>query len=271
MERRTETTLWERYRKNGETEARDRLVERHLSLVHHVARRLERTTGFDVEYDDLVSAGSIGLLEAMESYDLDRGLAFSTHAAPRIRGAILDDRRRRDPVSRSVRRRKREVRRSERELESTLGRAPREHETARAMGVDSRTLGSWRLDARGADALSLDQPTEDEEGVGLPMGEIVADESAEEIEERLMREDDVRLLRDAILELSEQDRVVLSLYHFEGLQLKEIARALDLTESRISQIRSRALERLRERLGGRREDFFSPVPSRPRRTMAAAC
>lgn len=255
MEQRTEQALWERYTADDDVEARDRLVDRHLPLVHHVARRLERSTGFDVEYEDLVSAGSIGLLEAMESYDMGRGLAFSTHAAPRIRGAILDDRRRRDPLSRSVRSREREIRRSERTLEGTLGRAPRDHETARAMGVTSETLGGWRLDSKGAHALSLDQPMDDGQGDGLPAREVVADESGEAIEERIVREDEARLVRDAILGLSEQDRVVLSLYHFEELKLKEIAEVLGVTESRVSQIRTRALERLREELADYREEL----------------
>lgn len=257
MEQRTEQALWERFRTDGDVEARDRLVDRHLPLVHHVARRLERTTGFDVEYEDLVSAGSIGLLEAMASYDTSRGLAFSTHAAPRIRGAILDDRRRRDPLSRGVRRQEREIRRSERTLEATLGREPREHETARAMGVTSETLGGWRLDSEKAHALSLDQPMDDGEGEGLAAGDVVADESGEAIEERIVREDEARLVRDAILALPEQDRVVLSLYHFEELKLKEIAEVLGVTESRVSQIRTRALGRLREELADYREELMA--------------
>lgn len=257
MEQRTEQALWERYRTDGDVEARDRLVDRHLPLVHHVARRLERTTGFDVEYEDLVSAGSIGLLEAMASYDTSRGLAFSTHAAPRIRGAILDDRRRRDPLSRGVRRREREIRGSERTLEATLGREPREHETARAMGVTSETLGGWRLDSARAYSLSLDQPMDDGQGEGLPAGDIVPDESGEAIEERIVREDEARLVRDAILALPEQDRVVLSLYHFEELKLREIAEVLGVTESRVSQIRTRALERLREELADYREELMA--------------
>ena len=267
MDTGTEKRLWERYHDDGDMEARERLVDRHLPLVHHVARRLERTTGFDVEYEDLVSAGSIGLLEAMESYDVGRGLAFSTHAAPRIRGAILDDRRRRDPVSRTVRKREREVRRSERELESELGRAPREHETARAMGVSSETLGRWRLDSLGDDPRSLDEPVGEDEGEGLSMAEVVADPSAEAMEDRLVRDDEVRLLKEAILELPEQDRVVLSLYHFEGLKLKEIAEVLDVTESRISQIRSRALERLRHELETYRDDLLG-FRSEPRTAVA---
>lgn len=243
-----EQELWQAYRQDGDPGARERLLERHLPLVHHVARRLQRTTRTDAEYEDLVGSGTVGLIEAVESFDVSRGLAFSTHAAPRIRGAILDERRRRDPLSRTRRSRQREVRRVEEELASSLLRRPREDETAQALGVPVSELSTWRVEERVAVPISLDGPGEGESGDGLPPSEVVADPFAEDPEARLEAEEEVRRVRDAVMELPEQERVVVSLYHFEELTLRQIGEVLGVTESRVSQIRTRALGRLRERL-----------------------
>lgn len=240
--------LWSRYREAGSREARDELVSENLPLVYHVAHRMLRTRRGDLELDDLVSAGTMGLIDAVENFDPDRGVAFSTFASMRIRGAILDDFRRRDPVPRTIRRKRKAIRDATETLERELDRAPTDEEVARELEIRPEKLRKWRRDAQCATPVSLDARVESDEGEGREQREVLPDEDAEEIDRRIERSEEVERLRDAILELDEQARIVISLYYYEELTLREIGEVLDLSESRISQIRSKALHTLRSRL-----------------------
>lgn len=231
--------------------ARDALLTEHLGLVHHVARQMSRTLSVKADFDELVSAGTMGLMAALEAFDHARGLAFSTFAAPRIRGSILDELRRQDHVPRSVRRKAREIHAARETLMRILGRVPEDKEVAEHLGVDLATLWRWQNDVEGAHQVPLDRtPGERERDAAPAPGDVLAHEETHGgVEEKLNREQEVAILRDAILRLKEQERVVLSLYYFEELKLHEIATVLSLTESRVSQIRSKALGKLRGELG----------------------
>lgn len=232
---------------------RDEILTRNLPLVHHVARQLVRGSRMEVDFDDLVSAGTIGLINALENFDASRGLAFSTFAAPRIRGAILDDLRRRDHVPRSVRRKQRELARAHDALTARLDREPTDAEMAEEMGVDVEKLWRWRREAEYAARLSLDHPMDRQTGTGATPEEIMAGGvDGEAVEAGITHKEEVALLRDEILNLKDQERLVISLYYFEELKLHEIATVLGVTESRVSQIRSKAVANLRARLGGLR-------------------
>lgn len=224
---------------------RDRMIEEHLGLVHHVARQLARGLTVDADFDELVSAGTIGLMNALDGFDAARGLAFSTFAAPRIRGAILDELRRQDHVPRSLRRKAREIGAARDQLTRTLGRVPEDREIAEHLGVDLPTLWRWKAELEGVVHLSLHAPAAPGERSVPNLGEQLSGESGDGIEERLNLEQETEFLRDAILRLKEQERVVLSLYYFEELKLHQIASVLGLTESRVSQIRSKAISKLR--------------------------
>ena len=226
---------------------RDALLEQHVGLVHHVARKLAARLSSEAELDELVSAGTIGLLHAAESFDAARGLSFSTFAVPRIRGAILDELRRQDPVSRNVRRRSRDVARARTILGSTLGRAPTDDEVCQTMGVATEVLRRWQLDAEGGAVRSLDQDVRGESG-GVTLGDAVADDRAAAFEDLISHEQEVEHLKRAIARLKDQERTVLALNFFEELKLHEIARVLGLSVCRISQIRTAALARLRQEL-----------------------
>ncbi|HEV2641734.1 MAG TPA: FliA/WhiG family RNA polymerase sigma factor [Candidatus Elarobacter sp.] len=240
--------LWNEFARGSQT-ARDRLLTENLGLVHHVARQLSRTLAAKADVDEMVSAGTMGLMSALEGFDPSRGLAFSTFAAPRIRGAILDELRRQDHVPRSVRRKARELAAARETLQRIFGRAPEPQEMAEHLGVDVPTLWRWEADVENAVHLPLDrQPGDNDSGLASP-AEMLADESHDDVEEKLNREQEVALLRDAIMRLKEQERIVLSLYYFEELKLHEIAGVLGLTESRVSQIRSKALGKLKVELG----------------------
>ena len=241
------TKLWQSYHA-GNDSARDRLLEEHLGLVHHVARQVSRTLAVRTDFDELVSAGTIGLMTALEGFDASRGLAFSTFAAPRIRGAILDELRKQDHVPRSIRRKTREMSAAREAWMRAHGRGPDDRELAEQLGVDMDTLWRWQADVEGAHHIPLDRaPGERENNTPTPAETLSSGEDSE-VEDSLTHEQEVSHLKDAILRLKDQERVVLSLYYFEELKLHEIAKVLELTESRVSQIRSKALSKLRVEL-----------------------
>jgi RNA polymerase sigma factor for flagellar operon FliA len=248
MDRHMDMTLWQAYR-SGNEGARQRLLTEHLGLVHHVARQMSRTLAVRADFDELISAGTMGLMTALDGFDPGRGLAFSTFAAPRIRGAILDELRKQDHVPRSVRRKTREIAASRETLMRIMGRAPSDDEVAEHLGVDRDTLWKWQADVEGAHHIPLDRgPSERESHAPAPVDLLSDEEEGSGVEDRITHEQEVALLKDAIMGLKEQERTVLSLYYFEELKLHEIADILDLTESRVSQIRSKALGKLRQQL-----------------------
>ncbi|HSW31134.1 MAG TPA: FliA/WhiG family RNA polymerase sigma factor [Longimicrobiales bacterium] len=233
---------------------REELLKKNLPLVHHVARQLARTGRMDVEFDDLVSAGTIGLINAVDHFDAGRGLAFGTFAAPRIRGAILDDLRRRDHVPRSVRRKQRELARARESFMNRMDRQPSDGELAEELGVEVERVWQWRREAEYAARLSLDHPVDRASGSSATLEELLAaDGEGSDAEAGLNHREEVEHLREEILNLKDQERLVISLYYFEELKLHEIAAVLGVTESRVSQIRSKALANLRARMGGLRE------------------
>jgi RNA polymerase sigma factor for flagellar operon FliA len=236
--------LWQSYQAGSEA-ARDRLLEEHLGLVHHVARQVSRTLAVRADFDELVSAGTIGLMTALEGFDASRGLAFSTFAAPRIRGAILDELRKQDHVPRSIRRKTREIGAAREAYQRVHGRAPEDRELAEQLGVDMDTLWRWQADVEGAHHIPLDRAPGERENTTPVPAETLTSMDDGDVEQSLTHEQEVAHLKDAILRLKEQERVVLSLYYFEELKLHEIAKVLELTESRVSQIRSKALSKLR--------------------------
>lgn len=238
-------STWKAFAK-GDITARDLLITENLSLVHHVARQLERKLSNELDHDELVSAGTLGLMAAMSSFDPERGLAFSTFAVPRIRGAILDELRRQDHVPRSVRRKTRDIGAARAALGAKLCREPEDAEVAAALGVDVQTLWKWQSDIEGAIRMPIDRSINDNGEAYSPAIDGLHTDPDEGVDERIGREQEVLLLREAIMRLKEQERTVLALYYFEELKLHEIAGILGLTESRVSQIRSKALSRLRQ-------------------------
>lgn len=246
--------VWEAAQSGTDPAARDALMLEHIRLVKHVVGQVMRLTSVDAEFDDLVSAGTIGLMNAVDNFDPSRGLAFSTFAAPRIRGSVLDDLRRRDHVPRSVRRKQRELARTREKLSRSLGRSPSCEEMADELEIEITVLWRWQRDIEQADQVSLDRQVDTDNGHTTGALEFIAASDGLAIEDRINQREEVAILRDEILSLKEQERVVLSLYYFEELKLHEIATMLGVTESRISQIRSKAIANLRSRLTHLRDD-----------------
>lgn len=227
---------------------RDAMIEHHIGLVHHIARQIFRSLSGAVDLEDLISYGMTGLITSVDKFDSERGLAFSTMAAPRIRGAILDEIRRADHVPRTLRKKERDLTRAREHLEHTLNRTPTSGEMADALELSMDAFWALEAEVEQAKQIRLDSEAFDDD-TGTSIGlDILADDRYGDIEEQLTKEREVEILRDAILNLKEQEQVVLSLYYYEDLTLKQIAAVLNVSESRVSQIRVRVIEKLRTSL-----------------------
>ena len=229
--------------------SRDEFLTQHIGLVHHVARQLANRLSTQADLDELISAGSMGLIQAVDSFDRKRGLSFSTYAVPRIRGAILDELRKQDHVPRNVRRRTRDMTRARDSLTTVLRRKPTEFEMSRLLQVPTEMVRRWELDAEGASVASLDQAIRtDHAGWGATLGDSITDERDTGVDDALTHEQEVQRLKVAIGMLKEQERTVLALNFFEELKLQEIATVMGLSVCRISQIRTAALLKLKNAL-----------------------
>ncbi|MGE3173700.1 MAG: sigma-70 family RNA polymerase sigma factor [Planctomycetota bacterium] len=230
-------------------EERDKLVEAYLPLVRYVVARLPVTMPATLDRDDFYSTGVLGLIHAATTYDPLRGASFKTFAYTAIRGAILDEIRRHDPVPRNRRDRLRLLEATQKELYARLQREPTQAEVAEAMGVSQDDLDADLQALHTARTLSLDETTGgDDDGLST-WAALLADPVAADPGDRAVDSERRELLAKAIAELPETDRHVVVLYYHERLYLKEIGQVLQVTESRVSQILSRAIERLRLKLG----------------------
>ncbi|MEW6754759.1 MAG: FliA/WhiG family RNA polymerase sigma factor [Candidatus Latescibacterota bacterium] len=229
-------------------ERQGQLVE-YLPLVKYIAGRLAVGLPRSVEMDDLINAGVVGLIEAHHHFDAAKGVKFETYASLRIRGAILDELRGMDWVPRSTRARAREIERVIARLEGDLGRSPTEVELAEGLGV---TLGEYYVmidDVSSATLLSLDELTYgDDEDKPVALVDTVRSQNQPSALANLEREEMRDLLAESLGELSEQERLVVALYYYEELTLKEIGQVLELSESRVSQLHTKAVLSLRAKL-----------------------
>lgn len=237
----TNDALWRRWRDTGDLEARRELLSRYLGLVHHAAREVAPRVRDAVSLEELVSAGSLGLLQSMEGFDIERGLAFSTFAMRRIRGAILDELRSRDPLSRSDRAQVRRLDSAMTELEQRLGRSPDTTEVAAHLGVDDLTVA--RLRQRTAAAAG--QVSIDGEPGTKGLADCLGDDAGERLHAALFADERADALRAALDQLPVRERLILTRSYFEERSLCAIATELGVTESRVCQLRAQALQRLR--------------------------
>ncbi len=241
--------LWRRYQETGDPDARSEILEQHLGLVHHAVRGVAARVGDAVEYDDLLGAGMLGLVQAIEAFDPDRGFAFPTYAMQRVRGSVLDSLRAADHRPRLARERLRRIDTATAELQRRLDRPPVASEIAAELEVDLDTFHQWRSNADRAVAVSFDAPVGSESNAEHPsLAETLSDDRIAAPDSSLEAEDRTRMLAAAIAELPEQQRMVLTLYFYEELNLRQIAEVLHVTESRISQVRTAALKTLRSQL-----------------------
>ncbi len=240
--------LWERYRETEDASVREQLILHYSPLVKYVAGRVGVGMPSNVEHADLVSYGIFGLMDAIEKFDLDKGFKFETYAITRIRGAILDELRSIDWVPRSVRSKARKIERAMQQLEQRLERSPTDEELAEELGVSQAELEDMLSSVSMTSIAALDDAFDVGDGERITLKDTIEDDAMVSPEEHV---DDVemrRLLRDAITRLSEREQTVLGLYYFEGMTLAQIGEILGVTESRICQIHTKAVLRLRTKL-----------------------
>ena len=239
--------LWEAFKRDGNEAAREGLILHYAPLVKFVAGRVGAGLPKNVDQSDLVSFGTFGLIDAVDKFEPERGFKFETYAVNRIKGAILDELRALDWVPRSVRSRAREIQRTLAELEHRLQRSPTEEEVAEAMDVPLDTLRDHLGEIANLGFVALDEllnPAERESG---SMSEMIADPKALDPSGSYEKEETRYLLADSINRLPDRERLVLTLYYYEGLTLAEIGGVLNVTESRVCQIHTKAVMSLRNR------------------------
>ncbi len=245
----TEEELWRIYQKTRDTDVRDRLVEQYAPLVKYVAGKVAVGMPHNVEFDDLVGYGVFGLFDAIEKFDPDKHVKFKTYAVTRIRGAIFDELRSIDWVPRSVRQKSREIEESVRRLESSLGRAASDAEIAKEMGMSAREFEKTMLKISSTSILSLNDvwyTGEDSDKVSIADSIESPDSLNPDI---IVEKDEIkRVIMESIQELPDKEKKVLVLYYYEDLTLKEIGLVLEVTESRVSQLHTKAIMRLRAKL-----------------------
>jgi RNA polymerase sigma factor for flagellar operon FliA len=243
--------LWRRYTERDDAHARDRLILTYAPLVKYVAGRMRSALPPHVDEADLISYGLVGLISAVERFDPARRVKFETYAATRIKGAIIDELRALDWVPRSVRSRARQIERAIAELEAKLGRAPTDEEIAAKIGIALDELEESLTDISRSSIAALDELwSVSGEGDQVSLLDTIEDPGsvrpAEVFDEAEVKE----ALADAISRLPEREKLVVTLYYYEELTLREIGEVLGVTESRVSQLHTKAVLRLKSRIIG---------------------
>ena len=243
-------SLWRRFKRTGVKGDRDRLILTYAPLVKYVAGRLGSGLPAHVDEGDLISYGLLGLISAIERYDPDRDIKFETYAIVRIKGAIIDELRALDWVPRSVRSRAREIERAIAELEAKVGRAPTDEEIAHKIGISQDELEESLTDISRSSIAALDELwSGGADGDQVSLLDTIEDQAgprpADALDETEVRE----TLADAIARLPEREKLVITLYYYEELTLREIGEVLGVTESRVSQLHTEAVHRLRAAIG----------------------
>lgn len=244
--------LWLEYRRTGDRAIRDRLILTYAPLVKYVAGRLGSGLPAHVDEGDLVSYGLLGLMGAIERYEPDRDVKFETYAIARIKGAIIDELRAMDWVPRSVRSRARDIERAIAELEARTGIAPTDEEIAKKIGITVEELEESLTDIARSSIAALDElwTVSGGDGDQIALIDTIEDTDAPDPQHSLSQTELKEAIADAIARLPEREKLVVTLYYYEELTLREIGEVLGVTESRVSQLHTKAILRLKARLSG---------------------
>ena len=238
--------LWSEYQKKPTQEIREQLILAYAQLVKLVAGRLSMYLGHNVEYDDLVSYGIFGLIDAIDKFDMTKNVKFETYASLRIRGAILDQIRKMDWIPRTVRQRQRKIDEAIKQVEMRTGKAATDEEIALELGVTGDELVSWQSQLKVTNVVSL---SEFEETGQEPVMETVNKNRFLQPEEVVEEQELKQKLIESLDLLTEKERRVIELYYYEDLTLKEISLVLEVSESRVSQLHTKALLKMRKKMG----------------------
>ncbi len=238
--------LWEAYQKNPSPGIREQIILEYAPLVKVVAGRLSMYLGYNVEYDDLVSYGIFGLIDAIDKYDSQKDVKFETYASLRIRGSILDQIRKMDWIPRTVRQKQKKLDEAVKQIEMRTGKTATEEEIALELNISEEELAVWQSQLKITNIVSLNEYVE--QG-SEPAMDARNNSHFIQPEEQIQEDELKKVLKDTLELLTEKERKVIELYYYEELTLKEISKVLEVTESRISQLHTKALLKMRKKMG----------------------
>ncbi len=237
--------MWDRYMSTRSPELREQLILEYANVVNLVAGRLSMYLGYTVEYDDLVGYGIFGLIDAIDKYDLSKNVKFETYASLRIRGAILDQIRKNDWVPRTLRQKQKKMEAAVAKLETEYGRPALPEEIADELGVSRDEYDSWKSEVEFTNMVSLDDYLEQGgEGRMDSLGT-----KFQQPETAIQKQELKQMLVDALKTLTENESKVITFYYYEELTLKEISQILSVSESRVSQLHTKALQKIKTQIG----------------------
>ena len=238
--------LWKDYQKKPTRELREQLIIEYSQLVKLVAGRLSMYLGHNVEYDDLVSYGIFGLIDAIDKFDADKNVKFETYASLRIRGSILDQIRKMDWIPRTVRQRQRKLDEAVKQIEAQTGRNASDDEIAQVLGISPDELLNWQSQLKVSNLVSM---TEFEENGTEPAMDTTYNSHFTQPEEVVEKEELKKTLVEALDALTEKERRVIELYYYGEMTLKEISKILEVSESRVSQLHTKSLFKMKKIMG----------------------
>jgi len=247
--------VWAKFHQTHDQTYRNLLMEHYTYLVKYTAERLHSKLPDKIELDDLISAGIFGLMDAIDAYDPSRGVKFETYCTPRIRGAILDELRSMDWVPRLVRARAHQLIKATQSLEAHLGRAPTEKETAEELNIDMEEFNRLQRDANAVSIVSLNTKyNEADSDKDIREIDIIKDQRSQDPLVEVQKRDLKSLLTKG---LTRAERLIIVLYYYEEMTMKEIGATLDLSESRVSQMHSSIVARLKAQMNNRKKEFLN--------------
>ena len=238
--------LWGEYQKKPTPELREQLIIEYAPLVKLVAGRLSMYLGYNVEYDDLVSYGVFGLIDAIDKFDVSKDVKFETYASLRIRGSILDQIRRMDWIPRTVRQRQRKIDEAVKEIEMETGKSATDEQIAQRLGVSNDEYTDWQSQMKVTNVVSLNEFVE--QGTE-PAMDARANSHFAQPEDVVEEAELKKVLAETLELLTERERKVIALYYYEDLTLKEISKVLEVSESRVSQLHTKALAKMKTKMG----------------------
>ena len=246
MDEAKRSKLWEKYSQKQDSETREALIIEYVPLVKLVSGRLSMYLGYTVEYEDLVSYGIFGLIDAIDKFDYRKGIKFETYASLRIRGAILDQIRKMDWIPRSVRQKQRQIDAAITKLEGAEDKTATDEEIAKELDISLEEYYVWQGQTKVTGIASIDEFVEQGIEVRAFDHQKHADNEPEQVYEK---EELKNLLKESLDKLTEKERMVVVLYYYEELTLKEISSVLEVSESRVSQLHTKALQKMKQILG----------------------
>ncbi len=246
MKKVSKEQLWEMYQVNRTSELREQIILEYAPLVKVVAGRLSMYLGYNVEYDDLVSYGIFGLIDAIDKFDMGKEVKFETYASLRIRGAILDQIRKMDWIPRTVRQKQKKIDEAIKRVEMQTGKTALDEEIAQELGLTGGELTEWQSQLKVTNVVSLNEFIE--QGTE-PVMDARHNSHFIQPEERVQETELKEKLQEAMEKLTEKEKRVILLYYYEDLTLKEISRILEVSESRVSQLHTKALSKMQKMMG----------------------